>query len=85
MCSRVSYNIFHYVTLKSLCNSKINYSYRESASCTHISALLHALVAMRYTPSTSASVDTSILTADDSDDSDVDNPVTSYPCKWKAP
>ena len=52
--------------------------FRKSASCTHVSALLHALVAATFTeftirPSSSAST------------SEEELPVTSYPCQWKAP
>ena len=48
-----------------------------SASCTHVSALLHALVAATFVdftikPTSSVSVPE-------------DLPVTSYPCQWKAP
>ncbi|KAL5517990.1 hypothetical protein EMCRGX_G003649 [Ephydatia muelleri] len=48
----------------------------ESASCTHVSGLLHALVAMcpskiEFTSGTTTSEDP--------------RPVTSYPCQWKQP
>ena len=52
---------------------------RKSASCTHVSALLHALVAVTPTqfPDHSSGVDdpeaTEVL------------PVTSYACQWKPP
>ena len=49
-----------------------------SASCTHVSALLHALVAMSPTeqfPHMST----------DHDDTEDDLPCTSYPCQWKKP
>ena len=52
---------------------------RLSASCTHISALLHALVAM--TP-------TEFLQQPSADPLGDDNeclPCTSYPCQWKQP
>ena len=55
------------------------YFCRLSASCTHISALLHALVAM--TPS-------EFLQQPSGDPSGDDNerlPCTSYPCLWKKP
>jgi len=66
--------------------------YRGSASCTHISALLHALVAMKPSPDAAttspdaATTSTNTpLTAGDSDDEDDSLPVTSYACQWKAP
>ena len=52
------------------------YLYRESASCTHVSGLLHALVAM--CPSQAGQVD-------DSSDTEDPLPVTSFACKWKQP
>ena len=50
--------------------------YRKSATCTHVSALLHALVAM--TP-------THLKPGPSHRDVDEDLPVTSYPCQWKEP
>ena len=50
--------------------------YRKSATCTHVSALLHALVAM--TP-------THLKPGRSRYDVDEDLPVTSYPCQWKEP
>ena len=61
--------------------------YRKSSSCNHVSALLHALVALTPPPSPfqSQSGDpqpcTSAATAIDSDIL----PITSYLCTWKAP
>ena len=48
--------------------------YRKSASCTHISALLHALVTM-----------TSMNVSGHQDEKDTELPVTSYLCKWNVP
>ena len=50
--------------------------YRKSVTCTHVSALLHALVAM--TP-------THLKPGPSRCDVDEDLPVTSYPCQWKEP
>jgi len=58
------------------------YLCRKSASCTHVSAVLHALVALTTTgfqlqpalPSTSLP-----------DEEDAIMPVTSYLCQWKVP
>ena len=51
----------------------------KSASCTHISALLHALAAMTPVPFPVAS--SSIP-----DDEDADSvPITLLPCQWKQP
>ena len=54
---------------------------RKSASCTHVSAVLHALAALspasfQLRPNSSP--------ANDSDDED-STPVTSLPCQWKRP
>lgn len=52
---------------------------RESGCCTHVSGLLHALVAM--SPSESLLPD-----PDSPDTADTENlPITSFACKWKAP
>ncbi len=58
--------------------------FSKSASCTHISALLHALVSMtasqfQLQPTESPEA----LSLARGDDDDV--PVTSRPCQWKAP
>ena len=50
---------------------------RKSATCTHISALLHALVAMTPTQLTP------IVSGENVTEEDL--PVTSYPCRWKPP
>lgn len=53
----------------------IYYIFRNSASCTHVSALLHALVAMtakKYSSSPSTSGSEAM-------------PITSYLCQWKMP
>ena len=47
-----------------------------SASCTHVSALLHALVAMSPTEQ---------FPHASTDDIEDDLPCTSYPCQWKKP
>lgn len=52
---------------------------RKSASCTHISALLHALAAITPVPFPVASSSV----ADDEDADCV--PITSLPCQWKPP
>ena len=59
------------------CSIPTHMLYRESASCTHISALLHALVALRPGPPPTA--------AGDSEEDDEGLPVTSYPNQWKPP
>lgn len=52
---------------------------RKSASCTHVSAVLHALCALA--PATFPVQATSA--SDEGDNDEV--PVTSLPCQWKAP
>ena len=49
-----------------------------SASCTHVSAMLHAIVAMSPT-------DQFPHASSDHDDTEDDLPCTSYPCQWKKP
>ena len=51
--------------------------YRMSASCTHVSALLHALVALCPSTYSAGSI------PDGSEDEAL--PVTSYACQWKVP
>ena len=58
-------------------------AFRESASCTHISALLHALVAMRPGPESGTPVSAPLTTGDSDDDENL--PVMSFTCQWKAP
>ena len=48
--------------------------HRKSATCTHVSALLHGLVAMSPT---------AFLQRSNSECDDL--PITSYPCMWKQP
>ena len=73
MCSRVRYEVCNHV------NVMIHMFCRKSASCTHVSGLLHALVAM--CPSfPSASMDPS---SDDPQEEAL--PITSYACQWKPP
>ena len=52
---------------------------RKSASCTHVSAVLHALCALA--PATFQVQATSA--SDEGDNNEV--PITSLPCQWKAP
>ena len=57
-----------------------NLLFRNSASCTHVSALLHALVSLtspqfQISPNESTAMD---HLADEI-------PITSLPCQWKAP
>ena len=59
-------------------NLHIHTLFRESACCTHISALLHALVAINQ-PYFFA------VSSEDVDDEEEIVPATSLPCKWKAP
>ena len=63
------------------------YSCRESLSCTHVSALLHALVALSPPPSLflSQSTDPQPSTSSSSSNDSEVLPVTSYLCTWKAP
>ena len=49
-----------------------------SASCTHVSALLHALVAATF-------IEFTIRPTSSASNSEEDLPVTSYSCQWKAP
>ena len=55
-------------------------SFRKSASCTHVSALLHALVAI----TTSGKQPIEVQSADEVDEEEA-QPVTSYLCQWKVP
>lgn len=85
MCSWVStdcqYMCVSYILL-SLLYMCVLCAFRESASCTHISALLHALVVLRPGPNISTPT-----ASRDSGEDDEDNqlPVTSYLCQWKPP
>ena len=54
--------------------------FRNSASCTHVSALLHALVLL--TSSQFQLRPNESITLDHLDD---ETPITSLPCQWKPP
>ena len=56
--------------------------YRKSASCTHVSAVLHALVAMTTAGFKPQSTTVQTILADDEEEV---MPVTSYLCQWKVP
>ena len=53
--------------------------YRESSSCTHISGLLHALVAVSRVPFQAS------VALSETNTEAAPLPVTSYTCQWKAP
>ena len=58
-----------------------NYSFfffRMSSSCTHVSALLRALVAATF-------IEFTIRPTSSASNLEEDLPVTSYPCQWKTP
>jgi len=57
----------------------------ESASCTHVSGLLHALAAITPANVTSTSTPDETIGSDDNDDEPESLPVTSFACKWKPP
>ena len=76
MCCWVCHGICYLVLLNSLFN------FRLSASCTHVSGVLHALVSICITDFQFAS---SSRTHDDTIDEEPTLPVTSYLCQWKAP
>ena len=59
----------------------VMFDYRKSASCTHVSAVLHALTAL--SPA-SFQLRPNNPSVNDSDDED-STPVTSLPCQWKRP
>ena len=52
---------------------------RKSASCTHVSAVLHALTASTF------QLRANSPSADNTDHEDEITPVTSLPCQWKRP
>ena len=56
--------------------------FRKSASCTHVSALLHALTALAAPRFQLQPSEAGQMVADESDDV---TPVTSLPCQWKPP
>ena len=65
----------YYVSLN-LTHNLIIFNCRKSATCTHVSGLLHALVSLapeqfQATPSTTDDVESPL-------------PITSYTCKWKS-
>lgn len=59
------------------------YSYRKSASCTHVSAVLHALCALA--PAAFQVQPNSSNASRDEGGDDENIPVTSLPCQWRAP
>ena len=67
----------HYLCVLTLC-AYIIVLLLLSASCTHVSALLHALVAATFTGYT-------IRPTSSASNLEDDLPVTSYPCQWRAP
>ena len=74
----------HPPTLRQKDFSFLYLPHRESASCTHVSGLLHALAAI--TPAiTSTSTPDETIGSDDNDDEPESLPVTSFACKWKPP
>ena len=60
-----------------------SFVYRESASCTHVSGLLHALVAM--SPPEIDRVPCHSTVSDGDSESQEPLPVTSFACQWKPP
>ena len=58
------------------------FSYRKSASCTHVSAVLHALCALAPA-AFQVQPNHSLANIDEGGDDSV--PVTSLPCQWRAP
>ena len=80
MCCRVSlvtkYNIYTPVYL-------LQIYYRKSASCTHVSAVLHALAGLNPAPFQLQPPFPSAT--DEPDDDEEVVPVTSLPCVWKQP
>ena len=58
-----------------------NYIHRQSASCTHVSAVLHALSGLNPT---SFRLQPNLPTVTSEDDIE-EVPVTSLPCQWKPP
>ena len=61
------------------------FTHRESASCTHISGLLHGLVAMTPANFTSTITSDQTVESHDNDDGAETLPVTSFACQWKPP
>ena len=61
------------------------YCCRKSASCTHVSALLHALMALSPSMYNEKKLDENDSDRESGSDGETPLPVTSYPCKWKLP
>ena len=59
----------------------IVFIHRKSASCTHVSALMHALVAMTQSEFKLQQV----VPMSRAEDEEEALPITSYPCQWKPP
>lgn len=53
--------------------------HRVSASCTHVSGLLHALVSISQEPFAAA------MGVSETEDEEAPLPITSYACQWKLP
>ena len=60
-----------------ICGNLIAYACRKSSSCTHVSGLLHALVAM-FPHEIQTNLQAGVSNQEDL-------PVTSYPCQWNVP
>lgn len=58
------------------------FNFRKSATCTHVSAVLHALVALTTNGVQLQPTPDPIVFSDDEDEA---IPVTSYLCQWKVP
>lgn len=77
LCTHVHFAVIHIIKLLmfTLLLSTYMYMYSLSASCVHVSALLHALVALKPT----------VIMQEDEDSDEESPPVTSLPCQWKPP
>ena len=71
-----------HLTFFSLSPPYCTHKYRKSASCTHVSAALHALSSLKPV---SFSLQPNLLPASSSEDDAMDTPCTSLPCQWKPP
>ena len=71
-----------HLTFFSLSPAYCTHKYRKSASCTHVSAALHALSSLKPA---SFSLQPNLLPASSSEDDAMDTPCTSLPCQWKPP
>ena len=58
---------------------------RKSASCTHISAVLHALVALTSSGGSGFQLKPALPSTSLPDEEDEVMPITSYLCQWKVP